>query len=70
MTKQFIYIGSEKFSSDEFEFRYLAESDYNRGVFEVLSQLTKAPKPSFEDFKNFLIRQNEANAKHINIIGV
>jgi glucosamine-phosphate N-acetyltransferase len=34
----------------EFEFRELEESDYYKGYFELLSQLTVAPKPSYTDW--------------------
>jgi glucosamine-phosphate N-acetyltransferase len=34
----------------EYEFRELQEDDYNKGYFELLSQLTVAPKPSYSDW--------------------
>lgn len=48
----------------------MEESDYNKGMFEVLSQLTKAPKPSHEDFKKFWALQRETHSKHVNIVGL
>jgi hypothetical protein len=65
-----LVISPQKYSSDEYEFRYMEEGDYSRGIFEVLSQLTKAPKPTIEEYRKFWVRQREANCKHINIVGV
>ena len=39
-----------RFNSEEFEFRYLEKNDYNKGMFEVLAELTKAPKPTYESY--------------------
>ena len=55
----------EKFSVDSLTFRKLEYEDYNRGFFEVLSQLTSAEKPTFEDFKKHLDLVNQRNVEQI-----
>ena len=35
----------------DYNFRYLEEDDYHRGLFDTLGQLTKAPQPDFEAFR-------------------
>lgn len=62
--------GPQRYSSAEFEFRFLEESDYDKGMFEVLDQLSKAPKPSREDFRKFWVNQGQTNARHVNIVGL
>ena len=59
-----------QYSNEEFEFRYLQESDYHLGVFEVLSELTKAPKPSLEEFTSYWNVVASAKNKHINVVGL
>ena len=39
-------------------------------MFEVLSQLTKAPKPTRKEFEEFFSRQQQSNSKAIHIIGL
>lgn len=39
-------------------------------MFEVLSQLTKAPKPSRQDFETFWQKQSQCHSKIVNIVGV
>lgn len=36
----------------------------------MLNQLSKAPKPSREDFRKFWVKQGQMSMKHINIVGV
>ena len=39
-------------------------------MFEVLSQLTKAPKPTRKEFEEFFSRQQLSNSKAIHIVGL
>ena len=57
--------GEDNFSVDSLTFRKLEYEDYNRGFFEVLSQLTSAEKPTFEDFKKHLDLVNQRNVEQI-----
>ena len=45
--------------------RKLEYEDYNKGFFELLSQLTSAEKPSFEDFKRHVDLINERNVEQV-----
>ena len=46
-------------NADCYKFRTLEEEDYNRGYFELLSQLTVANKPEFDDWSK---RFNQINS--------
>ena len=55
----------EKISLERMIVRKLEYEDYNKGFFELLSQLTSAEKPSFEDFKKHLDLIKERNVEQI-----
>ena len=52
-------------SLDRMIVRKLEYEDYNKGFFELLSQLTSAEKPSFEDFKKHIDLINQRNVEQI-----
>lgn len=54
----------------EVYFRPLEPADYHRNLFCLLENLTKAPKPTYEQFMDFLNRIGESSLKHINIVAV
>ena len=58
-------IKKEGFSLDRLIIRKLEYQDYYKGFFELLSQLTSAEKPSFEDFKNHLDLINDRKVEQI-----
>jgi glucosamine-phosphate N-acetyltransferase len=51
-----------EYSDSEYLFRYLEEDDYNKGYFDLLSQLTVAPTPTYEAW---LERFNEIKNSHL-----
>ena len=55
----------ENFCLDRMVIRKLEYEDYHRGFFELLSQLTSAEKPTFEDFKNHLDLVNDRKVEQI-----
>ena len=58
-------IKKEAFSLDRLIIRKLEYEDYYKGFFELLSQLTSAEKPSFENFKNHLDLINDRKVEQI-----
>ena len=55
----------QRLSLEGMKIRKLEYDDYNKGFFEVLSQLTSAKKPSFEDFKKHVDLINERNVEQV-----
>lgn len=51
-------------------FRLLHESDYDRGLFDTLNELTKAPKPDRKAFQAHLDRMSKSCSHYINIVGL
>ena len=54
----------------DYNFRYLEEDDYHRGLFATLGQLTKAPQPDFEAFRQHMALMKDSSQNHVNIVGV
>ena len=57
--------GDLNFSLEKMKIRKLEYEDYHKGFFEILSQLTSAEKPSFEEFKKHVDLINKRNVEQI-----
>ena len=53
----------------EAKFRYFEAADYDKGVFALLNQLTKAPVPPREAFLEHLDKISRCHSKIVNIVG-
>lgn len=51
-------------------FRLLEVADYDRGLFDVLSQLSKAPKPDRKAFEAQFDRMQSSRNFYANIVGI
>ena len=63
-----IFLELNTLYKDTYTFRFLEEDDYNKNYFELLSQLTLAEKPDYEDWLKRFNEIKKANLSKIFIV--
>lgn len=59
---------TSKSQSQEVSFRYIKHDDSDKGLFNLLSQLTKAPHVPKDQFQEYLNLMRQSNSSHIHIV--
>lgn len=58
----------QEYSDSNYNFRFLEKEDYNKDYFNLLSLLTVANKPNFEDWENRLFELEKSTLIHVIVI--